>query len=266
MSKPDRVVVPLDPHEEDTFRIALKHAARIGARREIPEAVLLVHGRNQLQHTSLAAFLTDHVSRDLLNKKAFRLNDDMAIRAEFLTTLRMLPRECVVVAVYADAAMLDKLDGLHNVAGAVVIPWRPDGADAWISRWSPLVHGRPQEALAPLIADPVVRRALQALSSSINRSSGALHQSDKTFADQILRILRAMEHEDPSPVIKSWAIQNGWALKSALELEKLAQRIWRLKTRPSLAGFHDPHARYARWVEQARAGISDIETSTDDDQ
>jgi len=127
------------------------------------------------------------------------------------------------------------------------VPWVLDEADGWAARWSANVHGRVKQPPAALIGDPIVVRALETLTKIINLSTGLGHPRDKQMANEILRILRAKGHSDPSGTIKSWAIRHNWSPNAASELEALAKKIWSLKNKPSLSGFHDPNGRYDRW-------------------
>jgi hypothetical protein len=52
---------------------------------------------------------------------------------------------------------------------------------------------------------------------------------------------------DPTPHIKSWAIQQGWKPEHAAMLEALSRKVWNLKGKPSLSNFYNANERYARW-------------------
>ena len=81
----------------------------------------------------------------------------------------------------------------------------------------------------------------------VNLSTGLGHPRDKDHADETLRILRAKGHADPTPHIKSWAIQQGWKPEHAAMLEALSRKVWNLKGKPSLSNFYNANERYARW-------------------
>ena len=164
-----------------------------------------------------------------------------------MKTLRHQTRSAVVIAYYANEALLDFVDSLHGVAGTVAVPWVPGEADGWTARWGALIHGQVKQSPAELLDDPVVVRALETLTAIINLSTGLGHPRDKQMASETLRILRTKGHADPSGTIKSWAIRHNWSPAAASDLEALAKKIWSLKSKPSLSAFHDPNGRYDRW-------------------
>lgn len=80
-----------------------------------------------------------------------------------------------------------------------------------------------------------------------NTANDVLHPSDKQFADDLFRILRAKGHTLDPATIKSWAIREGWKPRAADELSKVAAKVAKLKNKPSLGAIHNPQGRYARW-------------------
>jgi hypothetical protein len=251
MSSTIRVLIPLDSQEEQTFGLALAYAEQIAKARHATDVILLTHTKGQLDSTSLSRFLGPTASRALVGGKTARLSWGGALRSETTNTLRHKSVNGIVIAYYANETLLDFVDGLRGVAGAVAVPWLAGEADGWAARWSAVVHGQEKTSPAVLIKDPVVVRALKSLTTVINLTTGLGHPRDKQTANEILRILRAKGHADPSGTIKSWAIQNGWTPKAGSDLEAMSRKIWALKAKPSLAGFHDPGGRYARWTADA---------------
>lgn len=246
MTKTIHVLVPVDSQESEAFGLALAYAEQISKAAGIEDVILLVHTKHQLERTGLSRILGATTVK-ALNRGKVALPWGGWLHSETMKTLRYTARKSVVIAYYANEVMLDFVDGLNNIAGVVAVPWIPSEADGWAARWSAHVHGQTQRASATLIDDPVVVSALETLTAVINLSTGLGHPRDKAMANEILRILRAKGHVDPSATIKSWAIRRGWRPNSAVELEALSKKIWALKAKPNLSGFHDPHGRYERW-------------------
>lgn len=249
MTKPIRVLVPVDSQNAEALNLALGYAREICDKvgPDVRDIILLVHSKHQLEHTSLSRSLGAAYVK-ALSKGPIALSGDGRLHAETIKTLRYPPRKSVVVVYYAEPKILDYVDGLNNIVGVVAVPDIPGEADNWVARWGAIVHGQEQQAPpAQLIDDPVFVRALETLSSVINLSTGLGHPRDKAMANEILRILRTKGHSDQSASIKSWAIRRGWRPDDAADLEALARKIWALKAKPSLSGTHDPAGRYQRW-------------------
>lgn len=249
MSDPIRVVVPLDSQSKEAWETALAYAVAICKKQSATDVVLLTHTKSQITQTSLATLLGRSVVR-ALGKGPVSISGNRTLRAETKQTLKWVSKKTVIVAYYAEQSILDFVDGFQNVVGVVAVPDILGGADVWAQRWGANVHGQAsKKPSAPLIEDQTVVRALNAMNSIINVSTGLLNPRDKEHANTILRILRAKGHSDPSENIKSWAIRNNWKPKHAEELEKLSQKIWSLKRKPSLSGFYNVEERYRHWSD-----------------
>lgn len=241
-----RVLVPLDSQSEEALRTAFAYANAICQKAGASDVILLTHTKSQLDHTSLSRLLGAATLRGL-SKGPVTLGSGITLRAETMRTLGWPRASAVIVVYYAETKILDLADGTRNIVGVVAVPDLSGEADGWAERWGVIVHGQGRQAQAPLINDEVVVRALETLTQVINLSTGLGHPRDKQMADEILRILRAKGHADPTTNIRSWAIRNGWKPDHAAKLEALSRKIWSLKGKPSLAAFHMPRERYEGW-------------------
>ena len=245
-----RVLVALDSHNPIAWQAAVTFADKIctdgGA--SVRNVVLLVHTKNQLDHTDLARFIGTAQAKLLSRGETLNLPSGAKLRCETLRTLGYLSVKTVVIVYWAEMGILDHADGLKSLAGIVAVPDFPDEADQWESRWQPTVYGRPAKATAAaLLADPTVEKALEMLTTRVNLATGLGHPRDKEHAKEILRILRCHNHKAEPEKIKSWAITQGWRPKDAGELAALADKILGQKTKPSLSGIYNAQERYERW-------------------
>ena len=249
MTPPTRVLVPIDDSDLQSLHVALAYARHLAgnASPKTNKVILLTHTKGQLQSTSLESHLGAQATKALAANRPVQLGDGLVLHHATMQTLRYSANNAVIVIFYAEDKILDFVDGLSGVAGIVAVPWPVDGARNWTDRWTPRIHGQAAQAPAQLLTDPVIEQALRSFSRIANRAHDMMHPRDKQHVEEILRILRAKGHSAPADRIKSWAVREGWKPGAADELAKLAGRIFALKTKPSLAAFHDPEGRYARW-------------------
>jgi hypothetical protein len=245
--KVTRVLIPIDSQDPSSWNAAGVVADHLCQTSGAQEVVLLTHTKGQLQHTSLYGFLGAQLAKTLKGGGTANLPSGAMLRSETLQTLRFLARPAVVIAFYADEKMLEAVDALRNVVGAVAVPDQAGGAQKWVDRWGAKVLGQPAQAPAVLIPDIKFEKGLEALTRGINLSHSILNPRDKAHADETLRILTAKGHKADPDKIKSWAIAHGWHPNAAAELQKLAIKIQSLKAKPSLANIHNAQARYDHW-------------------
>lgn len=254
MSKIHRIVIPVDSHDPTAWNLAVTYADKICevGGDKVGNVVLLIHTKAQLKHTDLARFVGDAQSKRLDKGEALNMSSGAMLRCEALRTVgTMLPPTTVVIAYWADMEMMDKIDGLRNVAGVVAVPEFPDNVKDWETRWGPIIHGKERAAETPLIPDPIIERAMRSLDVMVNRSTGIGHPRDKQSANEVFRILRNKGHHLDPNAIKSWAIKAGWAPRGATDLAALASKIAGLKAKPSLSAIYGAEDRYARWEAES---------------
>lgn len=252
-NQPIRVVAAKDGYQEDGLELALGYAKAIAERANAPDSnvILLTHTKTQLDYTSLSRMLGQGGAKALRNKKRIGLPWGGSLRHETLRTMPSFGQRAILIAYYGETKMLDAVDGIENLAGVVVVPDLEGSANSWIERWGPIIHGEDRPPKAQLIDDPIVEQALKTLTTMVNLSTGISHPRDKQQANEVIRILRAKGHHLDAEKVKSWAIRNGWTPKGAEDIAAIVNRVSALKSRPSLAKYHDPHGRYLRWKERA---------------
>ena len=249
MPSPVRVVVPIDSQDPSAWAHAVAYALAIGTKAQPPvsDYVLLTHTKQQLNHTSLASHVGAANAKALLANKDVGMQGGGRLRHATLQTLRGSIRDAIVIAYFAEAKMMETIDGLTGVVGVVAVPEFSGEVDGWIARWTPMVHGQSAAVPATLISDKVVEKALTSLSGWINLSHAIMNPRDKEHANETLRILRAKGHALDPDGIKSWAIRNGWKPGAADELATLARRVQGLKSKPSIREFHNADGKYESW-------------------
>lgn len=222
------------------------------------DVIFLVPAKTSLVTGDLPKVLGAGVHDALGKGKLVKLPGGAQMRCETMKTLQWVTKPTVLIAVFANQNMMDKIDALQNLVAVVAVPWTPDAVENWTKTWSPKMLGKagesakPAQAATKLIADPIVEQAMKSLTSMINRAHNTLHPSDEDQAKRILRILRARDHQEPAQNIKLWAIKNGWLPKAAERLEVLAEKAFALRTKPKLENPEHADRSYQRWAETAK--------------
>jgi hypothetical protein len=247
MKLPVRVLLPIDSQSAETVEMAIAYAQEICKSTATKDVLLITHTKDQLRHTALGEHLGAVVVKALIGGRSVPLSTGATLNHGTLATLRYFSGKAVVIAYYADEKLLEFVDCMRTLAGAVVIPWVPGEANLWRERWTPIVHGEEKLEPVAILDDPIIVAALDALLSTVNLSHSMLQYRDREWANETLRILRAKGHVLDPQKIKNWAIRNSWKPGAAGELATLAQRLSGLKARPRLTGIHDPNGRYNRW-------------------
>lgn len=133
--------------------------------------------------------------------------------------------EDIVLSLYPASKMIDNLNDLKRAKAIVVVPWMDKHRDELIKTWNPEIIGGAQENVGSLELDPRLERALVALTSMINLSTGLTYSSDRESAIQLLRILHRNRIQLNPDNMKIWALQNGWNSNGANQLQEFAQGV-----------------------------------------
>ena len=245
-----RILVPSDDQDINAISIAFSYAEKIRELKkgEDCEVVLFAPGKDSLKFTTLSSTLGEKNAKTLHDGGSIALPSGIRMRAETIRTLKWLSKPSIVISVYSDQKMLDQIDSTKNVIGIIAVPHAPDALEAWQQTWSPIVHGAATEQpTKKLLNDPLFEQALVSLTASINLSHKVLNPRDKESTEQTLRILRAKGHKEEPENIRSWAIKHSWHPKAADELEKLAQRILSMASKPRMSDPELAQRKYDYW-------------------
>lgn len=130
-----------------------------------------------------------------------------------------------ILAVWVGDEQLDKLDGLR-APEICAIPWAQGDIDGWKADRNPVDVRTGQTAgLEETIENPVVARAMEYLTNSVNLSTGLGHPSDKESAIGMFRILVAEGEPFEPDQIRGWAVRHGWQPRHARDLAELAEKF-----------------------------------------
>lgn len=186
--------------------------------------VVILHlpTKNQLRQLSILLGQTtirelDNDNYSSLNGITFNLNTERLDISNWT--------EDIVLSLYPTSRMSDNLNNLRRARAIVVVPWIDSERGEWIRTWNPEIIGGAQENAGPIDLDPRLERALVALTSMINLSTGLSHSSDRERTIQLLRILHQNRIQLNPADMRIWALQNGWNSNGANELRDYAQGV-----------------------------------------
>src|ERR1700712_4130520 len=138
-----RLVVPVDTMHEQSWWSALRYAVKMAGASSPPatDVVLLTHAKEQLDPTmSLGAHVGTAAITSFAKGQKISLGDGVTLRHETLGALGDSESNTVVIAFYADAEMLEKLESKKGISGVVAVPNRDDASELWIRQWDPNVN------------------------------------------------------------------------------------------------------------------------------
>jgi hypothetical protein len=130
-----------------------------------------------------------------------------------------------VLAVWPDMKMLQTLDDDWRVKAICAVPWTLDRIRDWIrGRQAKDVTGTAEAAGVPQL-DPVVERALEGLTISVNLGTALSNPMDRTMAVHSLRALQKARYNWTPEDILAWALGHGWTNRGAQELAAVARGV-----------------------------------------
>ena len=145
-----------------------------------------------------------------------------------IESLRTFPKirirsQRLVLALWPSSKLLTMVDDTPGLKALAVVPWLLEELDDWRAARRPTdLLGVAEVASEPTIADPVVRRALESLTATVNLGSGLTHPSDKASAIDTFRVLRKAGYSWDPDVVRAWAMAHGWYSHGADDLRRYA--------------------------------------------
>lgn len=217
----DRFFIETEGWDEDALKLGLAWLVRYSTENRYSVAAIAVGVKDQIRRMEPA--LPKALS-DPLQKHG-------EVRADGLTLKVILDRrmpfeftEGPILAVWKKDSTLDKIDDLRAPA-ICVITWIKGELEKWKAAWGPIDLRAGEAVPAAEISNPVVRRALEGLTSLVNIGTGLGHPSDRSAAIRTFRILKANgEQYDPDEV-RAWAASHGWTAEDATELGEVASKV-----------------------------------------
>ncbi len=226
-----RILIPPHGSPLDPVKTALGILPEVMERiSRVVDTTLFLPSKQSLDsHKTIGKVLGSQVTKTLLANKPVRFSHGGNLILKTQITFREIQTDTIVLGVYVNGKMLNKMDDCGAPA-LIAVPWMEKEVEEWRRTWNPIILGEkvdddaPKEE-EPLIDNPVVEEALKSLTMMVNLSSGLASPSDRESAIQVFQILFSNnEHYDPKS-IRAWALRNRWRPDGADELQAVAKAI-----------------------------------------
>jgi len=224
-NQPERYFIPKSGNKPEIIEDALRILLDICNKSKTPiNAILFVPVKDSLKGTTVAKALGEDRSKILLKNSDIVLPNGGALSLKTRRTLSSYTKIDVILAVYVDEEMLDKVDAIH-CSHVIVVPWLLEHTENWVKTWNPKQLGRVEEAEEMLVKSTVVEEGLKWLTRVVNLSTGLVHPQDKGSAVDLFKVLLKLKQSFDPDEIKLWAVRSNWTPKGASQLQDISEKI-----------------------------------------
>jgi hypothetical protein len=242
---PERFLIQAYGPDDDAVRVGLRWLVDYAREHNTATAAVLVPGISNAEN--LARSLREVGTKLYRDRQAYVDGVNISLLTTRGGGLGAHARG-PILAVWADDDMVSKVERISPPA-ICAIPWSHADLLVWKAAWSPAdLRAGTAAGPAPTIANPVVRVALEGLTSRVNLSSALSHPSDKSAAGSTLKTLVSGGEPFEPAEIQAWAVANGWRHDDAKRLAEMAKALQ--SGRRVQAGSADA-ALLERWRERA---------------
>lgn len=258
-----RYLVPVTNlnYETTAIKTALAKAYELALEAPVKEVLLITPTNHQLAWgTTLVEAIGERAAKALLTQRSLPFGQEsVSLIHESERTFQNRWIQGVILAVYAGKKILDKVDDCPKAYAVVVVPGRLDQTSEWVKARSPEIVGdSTKPAPERLIDNPVVERAMEYLTDSINLNNDLVTSYDRGLAIEFLKMLRDGGEDFKPSDLRAWAIRHGWSPKGADNLRDLGQKILdRRSVRGGMPGFSG-----AKLLKQLREEVRNGEPCT----
>mgnify|MGYP003601120368 FL=1 len=210
----------------DAFKMALAEAIKFSRSNGIGQITLVVPAKGGFPDTIIGEFFGDRISKLLCKGGVVDLGHGISMNLEIPRNLSSHKNFGTLLATYLSEEDMSIIDALRTVQAVVYLPWHEEEGKKWLACWSPVIWGNSSWIIKPLTFTQDIEEALSRLTKVINLSTGLAHPSDKEFAKRMFLKLKNEGHQVEPEDVKFWAIKNGWQVRHAKELEKLATKYF----------------------------------------
>lgn len=187
---------------------ALEHAWRWLEERRGRDRLVVVPVSNSIGHSPVLAAITSRIPWE--THRTFWKSGNL--------------RDAVIAVVWPSKEILHEVQE-KRPAEVLVLPWRTEESDAWLRAYSSAsLLGGPALGVSA-ISDPVVRVAMERLTSFTNLNNVLVQSEDRDEAIRTLRVLVRFRRDFRPDELYEWALAHKWPGEGAARLKKFAEEI-----------------------------------------
>ena len=244
-----RFFIPANGKDDNAYRDAIEYASKLA--KEIPgvkKVVLLIYTKTQI--SLFDGIFGRETIMQLLKGKNLN-GDNLIFKIETVMTYReSYNKSDIVITFTLDSEKLFLIDDYYSVQAIIAIPWLINDLDKWLKVWGP-INIRNGNHYTVTYPEPtcIVKKAMQALTQSINMSTGITHPSDANLAKTYILALHKFEDQLDAEIVGAYLVRVlNWRTDNAQEIEKLIATLnngsyFKGGTRVGLKAY------YSRWKE-----------------
>ncbi len=243
----DRYLLLGDVNDDNAIQAAFSIIEQLS--KDAHQYILCISSNHDLEdNTVLGRILGDAFIKQLKKGRAANLVGGNKLFSKTTSSLKAFSlNNAAVIAMFADQKMLDLLDA-KNPKSILVLPWKQEKTDNWRHTWNPeilevsqdtnadLVVNRVEQQPKDLITDPIVLKALKALTGRVHTKTFTTfhHNEDAIFAKKCFGVLRKKKHTFDPTLVRNWVVKEGYTPKLADKVMGIAHRVNRLKNNPTI--------------------------------
>jgi hypothetical protein len=236
-----RVLIPGNGQDNQAIAMAMKLGIELSRKvaNDIEGIALVVPTKKKIRHSSLEKVVSKRIAMLLHKGQQVPMGCGLGLRVETTRTYKTGSHKDIVIAIGADAKMMNKVDAMSDLHTVIAVPQKDGALDGWAKTWSPLIPGAKKKVKEQktnnrvveeqMINDTVVKTALSALGGSIDLSKRGLDRQERKQVENMIRLLMQNNRQEEPANIRAWAVKNGWLPETADELVKIWENVYSLK-------------------------------------
>lgn len=218
----------IDTHgnDDEAYKEAMQFACKFAnSDNEVKRVILLIHSK---QNTGwFERLFGGAVVKQLFNGTKFK-DCNPIFKFETLRTYKDgYGQSDIVITCGLDAEDVLKIDDFYSIKAIIAVPWLRDKIEKWVKTWAPKeLRGNQSDNSTFPEPSCIVKRALESLTSTINRSTGITHPMDEEKAKTTILALHKYEPSLDADIVGAYLVRElNWDTDHAKDIETLINKL-----------------------------------------